>query len=54
MIIEFQPPCYVVGHQPLDQAAQSQSLDAFSVFSAIAVIPEVLHKSEQTADGSCT
>ena len=23
MIIEFQPPCYVQGHQPLDQAAQS-------------------------------
>jgi len=22
MIIEFQPPCYVQGHQPLDQAAQ--------------------------------
>jgi len=24
MIIEFQPPCYVRGHQPLDQAAQSR------------------------------
>ena len=23
MIIEFQPPCYVQGHQPADQAAQS-------------------------------
>jgi len=23
MIIEFQPPCYVQGHQPPDQAAQS-------------------------------
>jgi len=23
MIIEFQPPCYVQGHQPLEQAAQS-------------------------------
>jgi len=23
MVIEFQPPCYVQGHQPLDQAAQS-------------------------------
>jgi len=23
MIIEFQPPCYVQGHQPLDQASQS-------------------------------
>ena len=23
MIIEFQPPCYVQGRQPLDQAAQS-------------------------------
>jgi len=23
MIIKFQPPCYVQGHQPLDQAAQS-------------------------------
>jgi len=23
MIIEFQAPCYVQGHQPLDQAAQS-------------------------------
>jgi len=23
MIIEFQPPCYVQGHQPQDQAAQS-------------------------------
>ena len=22
-IVEFQPPCYVYGHQPLDQAAQS-------------------------------
>ena len=24
MIIEFPPPCYVQGHQPPDQAAQSQ------------------------------
>ena len=23
MTIEFQPPCYVQGHQPPDQAAQS-------------------------------
>jgi len=23
MLIEFQPPCYVQGHQPADQAAQS-------------------------------
>ena len=23
MIIEFQPPCYMQGQQPLDQAAQS-------------------------------
>jgi len=23
MIIKFQPPCYVQGHQPPDQAAQS-------------------------------
>ena len=23
MIIQFQPPCYVQGHQPLDQAARS-------------------------------
>jgi len=23
MITEFQPPCYVQGHQPPDQAAQS-------------------------------
>ena len=23
MIIEFEHPCYVQGHQPLDQAAQS-------------------------------
>ena len=23
MVIEFQPPCYVQGHQPPDQAAQS-------------------------------
>jgi len=23
MLIEFPPPCYVQGHQPLDQAAQS-------------------------------
>jgi len=23
VIIEFQPPCYVQGHQPADQAAQS-------------------------------
>jgi len=25
MIIEFQPPCYVQGHQPPDQAAQSHT-----------------------------
>jgi len=25
MIIEFQPPCYVQGHQSLDQAAQSHT-----------------------------
>ena len=23
MIIQFEPPCYVQGHQPLDQATQS-------------------------------
>ena len=27
MIIEFQPPCYVQGHQPPDQAAQSHIHD---------------------------
>ena len=25
MIIEFQPPCYVQGHQPLDQVARATS-----------------------------
>ena len=25
MIIKFQPPCYVQGRQPLDQAAQSHN-----------------------------
>ena len=31
MIIEFQPPCYVQGHQPPDQAARATSSLALNV-----------------------
>jgi len=30
MIIYFQPPCYVQGHLPLDQAAQSHIQSGFN------------------------
>ena len=39
MIIEFQPPCYVQGRQPPDQAAQKYRIYTTFIFSTNKKIP---------------
>jgi len=56
MIITFQPPCYVQGHQPQDQAAQSHiqpGLECHITFTANLLFLSCFRQREAVARRLC-